>query len=407
MAWTCHHGFVHHDNVGRCPRCTHEASLEAAADETARLLGDQLALQREQAARGERQVRDLKRENAELRASGTVEARRREEFTLCLRSARQCLAIGEISAAGVQVEQAAALLPAEPELYDVRAEVAAARGDVVARVEALDKAWRLGGDRDRGLAYAAALEPAAGERLLEMLHERDNQDLAVGVALVASLLRRGEGESVARSLRILCACTSGGDDLDAAYRAVPADAQSTKDGRTLGQEVQRERGIRVTEAARQKEEALRRQREVDAATRATAENAARAETARRQAEAQAKARHEEAERARAAAQEDARLAAERAARRSKDLATFFLVPVFAAIFGVGAGVMLAPVAAVLNDFAAHSRGDGSWRSPDFFDENGSFFDDSPCGRGCRGGFQGGLFLGGLLGAFIAARREDL
>lgn len=371
MSYRCEHGFVHHHNVGRCPKCTEAQILRDAATEQADHLRRLVELQT----------------SAAKSAPPSAADERRAEFNLCVRSARKCLEIDEVEAAAQQLDQAAALLPAEPDLYEVRALLAERRGDYGAAVSAREKAFRLSGTLAHGLAYVGVLSPDAAGPVLDQLAARHPKHRVVVVAHVANRLLRGAYASPEACVDALMVTASTADELKGVMEALQGQAGGGARWEPIACALRARIGALSADEGRraQEQEASRKRAAADAARKREAEELARVQAELDRDSAQRKKAEQEA--------------------RAYAIGTVLMAPFAAVFLGLLGGLVLAPVCSLANHFADAARGPASYQEVRLNDPKHDFFEDSSCGRGCQGGFNAGAVLGSLLGIFAVVRRD--
>lgn len=157
------------------------------------------------AAATEAENRRLREELARIAGQRTPEAVRRLEFKRCIESAKGCLVIAELDSAAEQLRQAAALLPTEPELFDVRADLFRSQGDPERERAAAEKACRVELTPERAVRWAALLPPGEAVATLAEAWSRWPGHPDLTLELVVALLRDGRPEEAAqRSIVATC-----------------------------------------------------------------------------------------------------------------------------------------------------------------------------------------------------------
>ena len=299
---TCEHNWPSHDNIGPCPRCMDRRVAEIDRAEGLELARKQVKRGAEQnrhlALNAERQ-RALEQENEALRQSDTPRQHRLAEFRLCLESARRCLDIDDLDAAAEQLRQAKGLLPAEVELFDVRALYCKALGDTEGVRAALRTAYKLDPSARRGLVLAESLSPQPAFAQLQDVLVRHPRDRSVGFALATACIQLSGKEHVA--VEALVQVAPDAKVLRGLQERLRARAAGTPGGRIADLQLDEAVGRRVAEEA----ESSRK-----------AEAAAQASVAlkRRQ-----EAERAEQDRRRAAEDAEERIRNEREAKREREL----------------------------------------------------------------------------------------
>ena len=94
-----------------------------------------------------------------IEAANDPEARREREASVCIHNARRCIDIGAIEQATQQIDQALALTPLDPEVWDVRGICASESGNQDLAAECAVKAWRLEQSKHRLIILDERLKP--------------------------------------------------------------------------------------------------------------------------------------------------------------------------------------------------------------------------------------------------------
>jgi len=195
------HPNVRYEDYGECPACRIEYEREDAiyAQTQAIQAADQraAAAAREAAQREEESLEELKRRRAEADPAH----QRRAEFDVCVQNAWGCLEYDQLDDAEEQIRQAAALLPVEPELFDVRAEWAHRTGDAALWQKSVENAFRCQPTRKRGFRVLRDLAPEVALDWIDDMAQRWSDDRSVRYRQAVTLAQLpGHGARAAESL---------------------------------------------------------------------------------------------------------------------------------------------------------------------------------------------------------------